>query len=221
MASDNQTNYEVAYTSLKRDILSGSYRPGVSISIGDVEKQLGMSRTPIRVALQRLSEEKLLEVMPRQGFRVPLISRKELADVQEVLAGLELLAIDCICERCSQEQLQPLVDAVEKMRIANNADDLKLWSEADAEFHETLLRLSGNEVLFKCATQFLAQMWRVRTLTRMMRPTPTHSTDAHSALVAALVAKDAPLARSIHRQQRRRSAGEIDKIIERLETNLI
>lgn len=221
MTVENQTNYEVAYTSLKRDILAGSYRPGVSISIGDVEKRLGMSRTPIRVALQRLSEEKLLEVLPRQGFRVPLISRKELADVQETLAGLELLAIDCIHERCSVEQLQPLVDAVGKMQAANDADDLKLWSEADAEFHDVLLHLSGNDVLFKCATQFLEQMWRVRTLTRMMRPTPTKSTDAHAALVDALLAKDLPLARSIHKEQRRRSASEIDKIIERLETNLI
>ncbi len=221
MSSDNQTNYEVAYSSLKRDILAGSYRPGVSISIGDIEKQLGMSRTPIRVALQRLSEEKLLEVLPRQGFRVPLISRKELADVQEVLAGLELLAIDCICERCSKEELWPLVEAVEKMRAANDADDLKLWSEADAEFHEALLKMSGNDVLFKCANQFLEQMWRVRTLTRMLRPTPVKSTDAHAALVDALLAKDLPLARSIHSQQRRRSAREIDKIIERLETDLI
>ncbi|MCD2184918.1 GntR family transcriptional regulator [Rhizobium sp. GN54] len=221
MTVENQTNYEVAYTSLKRDILAGSYRPGVSISIGDVEKRLGMSRTPIRVALQRLSEEKLLEVLPRQGFRVPLISRKELADVQEVLAGLELLAIDSIHERCSKEDLRPLLDAVKKMRSANDADDLKLWSEADAEFHKKLLVLSGNDVLFKCANQFLEQMWRVRALTRMMRPVPVQSTDAHAALVDALLAKDLPLARSIHSQQRRRSAGEIDKIIERLETNLI
>ncbi len=221
MAADNQTNYELAYASLKRDILAGSYRPGVSISIGDVEKRLGMSRTPIRVALQRLSEEKLLEVLPRQGFRVPLISRKELFDVQEVLAGLELLAIDRIHERCSKEQLKPLANAVQKMRAANDADDLKLWSEADAEFHELLLGLCGNDVLYKCAKQFLEQMWRVRTLTRMMRPTPTKSTEAHAALVDALLAKNLPLARSIHEQQRRRSAGEIDKILERLETNLI
>ena len=221
MSAENQTNYEVAYTSIKREILAGSYRPGVSISIGEVEKRLGMSRTPIRVALQRLSEEKLLEVLPRQGFRVPLISRKELADVQEVLAGLELLAIDCVHERCSKDQLEPLVDAVAKMRAANDADDLKLWSEADAEFHEALLHLSGNEVLFKCANQFLKQMWRVRGLTQMMRPTPVKSTDAHAALVDALLAKNLELARSIHAQQRKRSAGEIDKIVERLETNLI
>lgn len=221
MASENQTNYEVAYASLKRDILAGSYRPGVSISIGDVEKRLGMSRTPIRVALQRLSEEKLLEVLPRQGFRVPLISRKELWDIQEVLAGLELAAIDAVYERCSQEQLQPLVDAVEKMRKANEADDLKLWSEADAEFHGALLRLSGNEVLAKCANQFLEQMWRVRTFTRMLRPTPVRSTEAHAALVDALLKRDLPLARSIHGQQRRRSAKEIDEIVERLETHVI
>lgn len=106
-----------------------------------------MSRTPIRVALQRLSEEKLVEVVPRQGFRVPLISRKELSDVQEVLAGLEPLAIDCIHERCSKEQLKPLADAVDRMRTANESNDLKLWSEADAEFHEVLLHLSGNDVL--------------------------------------------------------------------------
>ena len=147
MTSENQTNYDIAYSTLKRDILAGSYRPGVSISIGDVEKRQGMSRTPIRVALQRLSEEKLLEVMPRQGFRVPLISRRELWDVQEVLLGLELLSIDLILERCSRADIQPLVDAVEKMRTANGIDDLKLWSEADADFHSALLTLSGNEVL--------------------------------------------------------------------------
>jgi DNA-binding GntR family transcriptional regulator len=221
MAAENQTNYEVAYTALKREVLAGSYRPGVSISIGDVEKSLGMSRTPIRVALQRLSEEKLLEVLPRQGFRVPLISRKELQDVQEVLAGLELTAIDAIHERRSTEDLQPLVDAVAKMRRANEKDDLREWSEADAEFHDALLRLSGNDVLTRCATQFLEQMWRVRTLTRMMRPTPVQSTDAHAAMVDALLRKDVQLARDIHRKQRRRSAGEIDEIVEKLETNLI
>jgi len=221
MASENYTNYEIAYTSLKRDILAGSYRPGVSISIGDVEKRLGMSRTPIRVALQRLSEEKLLEVLPRQGFRVPLISRKELRDVQETLAGLELMAINCIYERRSVEELAPLSNAVAKMRKANNEDNLKLWSEADAEFHEALLSLSGNDVLAKCANQFLEQMWRIRTLTRMMRPTPIKSTEAHAALVQALLDRDLPLARSVHGEQRRRSAAEIDRIIEGLETTVI
>lgn len=221
MASENQTNYDVAYASLKRDILAGSYRPGVSISIGEVEKRLGMSRTPIRVALQRLSEENLLEVLPRQGFRVPLISRKELWDIQEVLAGLELLAIDVIHERCSQELLQSLVVAVAKMREANEMDDLKRWSEADAEFHGALLRLSGNEVLIKCANQFLEQMWRVRTITRTFRPTPVPSTEAHGALVDALLKGDLLLARSIHKQQRRRSAKEIDEIVERLETSMM
>lgn len=217
MTSENQTNYDIAYSTLKRDILAGSYRPGVSISIGDVEKRLGMSRTPIRVALQRLSEEKLLEVMPRQGFRVPLISRRELWDVQEVLLGLELLSIDLILERCSRADIQPLVDAVEKMRTANGIDDLKLWSEADADFHSALLTLSGNEVLRKSASQLLEQMWRVRTITRTFRPTPVRSTEAHAALVEALLENDIEKARSIHYQQRRRSAKEIDEIIERLE----
>jgi len=219
--TDNRTNYEIAYTSLKRDILAGSYRPGVSISIGDVEKRLGMSRTPIRLALQRLSEEKLLEVLPRQGFRVPLISRKELRDVQETLAGLELTAIECIHNRRSVSELGPLVNAVQKMGTANAQGDLKLWSEADAEFHAALFSLSGNDVLGTCANQFLEQMWRIRTLTRMMRPTPVESTEAHAALVQALSERDLSAARAIHSQQRSRSAAEIDRILESLETTVI
>ena len=60
-------------------------------------------------------------------------------------------------------------------------------------------------------------MWRVRTITRTFRPTPVRSTEAHAALVEALLDNDIEKARSIHYQQRRRSAKEIDEIIERLE----
>ncbi|WP_170985999.1 GntR family transcriptional regulator [Rhizobium sp. AU243] len=213
----NQTNYDLAYSSLKKEVLAGTYKPGVSVSVGDVEKRLGMSRTPIRVALQRLSEEKLVEVLPRHGFRVPLMTRKEMWDAQEVLAGLELLAIDIIHERCTPEQLQPLVEAVNNMRSAIEQEDMAAWSEADASFHNGLLALSGNDMLIKCANQFLEQMWRVRNLTRAFRPTPVKSSESHAALVDALLAKDIEKARAIHKSQRQRSAKEIDEIVAKLE----
>lgn len=219
MQTANKTNYDLAYSSLKKEVLAGTYKPGVSVAIGDVEKRLGMSRTPIRVALQRLSEEKLVEVLPRHGFRVPLMTRKEMWDAQEVLAGLELLAIDIIHERCTAEQLQPLAGAVQNMRSAIEQDDMPSWTKADASFHNGLLALSGNDVLVKCANQFLEQMWRVRSLTRAFRPTPIKSSESHAALVDALLAKDVEKARAIHMSQRRRSAMEIDEIVAKLEAH--
>jgi DNA-binding GntR family transcriptional regulator len=181
-----------AYAALRERILSNYYTPGQSVSITEVTAALAMSRTPLRDALIRLEEERLIELVPRQGFRVLPLPPGAMRESYEVLAGLEVAAIELLTTRGpDQAERAALAEVSEALGLTLEEQDLDAWAVADARFHDLILSAG-------------------------LRPLPEASTRAHQALVAAILAGDATSARDIHLRQRLRSARELTEILERL-----
>jgi len=206
-----------AYAVLRERILSNHYAPGRSVSIAEVTAALGMSRTPLRDALIRLEEERLIELVPRQGFRVLPLHPRAMREAYEVLAGLEVAAIELLTMRGpDQAERAALAEVSNALGRALEAKDLDAWALADARFHDLVLAAAGNERLLGIAEGLLEQTQRARALTLRLRSLPEASTRAHQALVAAILAGDATAARDIHLRQRLRSARELTEILEKL-----
>jgi DNA-binding GntR family transcriptional regulator len=206
-----------AYTTLRERILSNHYAPGQSVSIGEVTATLGMSRTPLRDALIRLEEERLIELVPRQGFRVLPVHPQAMREAYEVLAGLEVAAIELLAMRGMDDaERAALAEASDALGQALEREDLDAWARADAQFHRLILSAARNDRLLAIAEGLLEQTRRARAVTLRLRPLPTASTRAHQALVAALVAGDTRQAQHIHLRQRLRSARELTEILEKL-----
>ena len=92
---------EKVYLSLEDAILSGEYRRGDALTEMSLCKRLGVSRTPVRSALHRLSEEGLIEISPNRGAVVVCMNNEDLADIYKIRMRLEGLASAMVAKRMS------------------------------------------------------------------------------------------------------------------------
>jgi GntR family transcriptional regulator of vanillate catabolism len=141
-----------ALLSIRELILAGVLGPGKRISELSVAERTGISRTPIRSALQRLEEEGLVETIPSGGFAVKSFSQQEVFDAIEVRGTLEGLAARLAAERGSAARLGPLhaclaeLDEVVESAFATE-DDFSHYVTANARLHALILDLAESPTL--------------------------------------------------------------------------
>ncbi len=205
-----------AYQTIRRKILDNLWAPGYQALEQEIALQLGMSRTPVHEALMRLSNEGLVEVIPRRGMRVLPVSPNDMKEIYEILTALECMAAEILAARQpSDTELKPLVTATKAMQKALDRDDLDGWAAADKLFHERLVQMAGNKMLAEAVFSYWDRAHRARMFTLRLRPKPVNSTQEHMALVEHLRAGDAPGASKAYRDHRQRAARELLGIFER------
>jgi DNA-binding GntR family transcriptional regulator len=175
-----------------------------------------MSRTPVREALMRLSNDGLVEVIPRHGMRVLPVSPADMVEIYEILTALECMAAELLARRKpSAAELKPLVDATKAMDRALKAQDLDAWAMADERFHAQLLDLAGNRQLQATVMNYWDRAHRARMFSLRLRPTPVNSTKEHMEMVERLLAGDMDGASKVTRSHRERASKELLSIFER------
>jgi DNA-binding GntR family transcriptional regulator len=132
-------------STLRAAVISGELRPGVVYSAPSLATQFGVSATPVREAMLDLAKEGLIDTMRNKGFRVTELSDKDLDDLSELRALIEVPTARRIAESgvdtATIERLRPLALAIED---AAAQGDLITHVAADMEFHLALLALAGN-----------------------------------------------------------------------------
>jgi DNA-binding GntR family transcriptional regulator len=215
--ADRGSNTQRAYAEIRRRILDNSMPPGSQYLEQEMAALLGMSRTPVREALIRLAEERLVEVRPRHGVRVLPISPEDMREIYELLTELESLAARRVAEKgATPDQIVALETTITDMDAALADGDLLGWAAADERFHSLLVTLSGNSRLIETVGTFMDQVHRARMQTLAHRPRPVDSTRDHAELVAALKARDAVAAARIHRAHRERAGAMLVALLQRL-----
>lgn len=213
---DSSTMVDGAYQSMRRKILDNVWAPGYQALEQEIALQLGMSRTPVREALIRLSNEGLVEVIPRRGMRVLPVSANDMKEIYEILSALESTAAEMLAARKpSDAELKPLVTATNAMAKALAKDDLDAWAAADESFHERLVNLAGNKMLADAVFSYWDRAHRARMFSLRLRPKPINSTQEHMALLERLRQGDAAGAAAVNREHRQRASRELLAIFER------
>jgi GntR family transcriptional regulator, vanillate catabolism transcriptional regulator len=154
------TQIDIVANELRRRIGSAVYAPGERLVELNVSADLGVSRTPIRLAFEELTKEGLLERLPTRGFRVKAFSANELADAIDVRGVLEGMAARLVSERklsdSDREVLQACVqEGQDLLRQAAGHPfvlDAPRWVAMNARFHATLITASGNTALGSAVT---------------------------------------------------------------------
>jgi DNA-binding GntR family transcriptional regulator len=206
---------DAAYEQIRRRILDNVWPPGHRALEQEVALALGMSRTPVREALGRLSSEGLVEVIPRHGMRVLPVSPGDMREIYQILTALECMAAELLARRQpSATELQPLVDATMAMDTALQADDLDAWAAADERFHAQLIDMAGNRQMQATVLNYWDRAHRARMFTLRLRPKPVNSTREHMQMVDRLRAGDAEGAAAITRAHRERASRELIAIFE-------
>ena len=141
-----------ALLTIRELILEGVLAPGKRISELSVAERTGISRTPIRAALQRLEEEGLVETIPSGGFAVKSFSQQDVFDAIEVRGALEGLAARLAAERGSGARFGPLqaclqeLDEVVESAIATE-EGFSRYVTANARLHALIVDLAESPTL--------------------------------------------------------------------------
>ena len=194
------TQADQAYRVLLEEIVTLKREPGEVLVEEDLRQRLGLGRTPIREALQRLAYEEFVVVLPRRGTLVSQIHITDLTEVYEVRSALEGLAARLAAERFNDDPLPPEV-ATNLAAIPQTTDFLALTA-VDRHLHKTVYRLSRNGYLEDNLDWYLNLSIRlVLAAARRLAAPPTEEMAATMAdfheLFAAIVAHDGTRAEQI------------------------
>ncbi|MFN8532419.1 MAG: GntR family transcriptional regulator [Dehalococcoidia bacterium] len=183
-AIDRSTLAEEIYRRLRRAVLSGDLAAGERIQPDRLAGVIGVSRTPVREALQRLLAEGYLEQEARHAFRVAPVDYRSGRDLFAIRATLEGLGAREAARAFTEEtgvELQHTIDAIDL------SPDVEWPEKAVGDFHRLVYRASGNRHLVSLLDRVFDQTLRYRFLTRSDTPQRQRETlDDHIAILKAL-----------------------------------
>jgi DNA-binding GntR family transcriptional regulator len=132
---------------LTEAILDGTLGPGESLIETDLQKQLGVSRSPLREGFRDLEKKGLVTIIPRRGTFVREITRKDVEENFPVRATLEGLAARQAYPRITPDQLSEMASALEGMKRVGQTGDSENYRKNHLKFHEVFIMASGNTLL--------------------------------------------------------------------------
>lgn len=136
---------ERAYRLLEEQIVTLELAPGALISEAELALRLGLGRTPVREALQRLAVEGLVVIMPRRGVRVAEIDLKRQMRLIEVRRPLEVLTVELAAQRAGPASRVRFAELAEKMLRTGADGDYATFLMLDSEFNSALASAADNE----------------------------------------------------------------------------
>ena len=172
--------------SLEQRIIEGELGIGKRLDEAELSVHYGVSRTPVREALQRLAESGLAEHLPRRGTFVRAPSLSELVEMFEVMAELECMAVRLAIRRTTNADIDTLTDSNEACRAAFEADDTKRYYELNAAVHRQIYKMSGNGFLAAEAQRLHDRLRPFRRLQLRVRGRMGESMDEHDIILAAI-----------------------------------
>jgi len=142
---------DAVYASLRDAIFSREFAPGERLDVDQLGRQLGVSRTPLKDALNRLAMEGLVRIVPRQGTFVTALRPDEMADICDVRAVLELYAVERGLPQVTPEHLARMRAHTRALRDTLGPDgkcrDHLAFVAHDQAFHQVILEATGSRKL--------------------------------------------------------------------------
>jgi len=183
------------YSDLRIELVSLQRRPGEVISEAEIALSYGMSRTPVREAILRLSDEGLLEIFPQSGIFVSRIPISALPEAIIVRKALEETTARLAAERATSSQILILHSILERQRETSAAGEREAFHQADEMFHATIADVAGYPGIWKFIQQVKVHVDRYRLLTLPQQGRMTRVIAEHEAILDAIEAHDSAAAR--------------------------
>lgn len=174
---------------LEKDILTGVYARGEILTETKLSEKLGVSRTPIREALRRLEQERLV-VGTSRGMRVVGLDMRDIEDIYEIRSRVEGLAARRAADRAKPEQLDELKRILDMQEFFTIKEDSDSIIDADNQFHDMLYRLSGSLVLYDTLSPLHRKIVRYRKVSVRHGGRAKESYAEHKAIYEAIAAHD-------------------------------
>ncbi len=179
-----------AYEWIRDAILNGDYAEGEFIDEVALAEQVGTSRTPVREALQRLQVERFVDLLPRRGAQVRVVTATEMREIYQARYVLEAEALRTIC----RERTDPGIEEsmLNELARLGAAGEWNRFAQLDQAFHSAIVRAQGNAVMSDMYDSLRPRQVRLGTRTLVEQPGRLDTIHReHRELLAAIARHDA------------------------------
>lgn len=209
-----RTLADKVFNKLQEAIVSGNMPPGAKVSEAELAKQYGISRGPLREAINRLESRKLLVRQAHVGARVVSLSIEELLDIYYTREALEGMACRLAADNMNAEEIAGLRDLLENHRQQSELQSgiAYFQHEGDLDFHYRIAKGSRNQILsgILCSDLYhLVRLYRYRFSDTKGRPQKAFS--EHQHIIDAIENKDGELAELLMRRHISRARINIEQ----------
>jgi DNA-binding GntR family transcriptional regulator len=209
-----------AYAAL-RNVIIGSdvYRSRADIRLDErqLAQDFGISRTPVREAMAQLEREGFVRSVPRRGVYVVRKTKREVIEMITAWAALESMAARLITQRASDADiagLRRMFATFEGDKLHAKLDE---YSKVNIDFHQAIIKLSGNAVLISLAENLFTHMHMIRRQTIGEEDRADRSIHDHMNIIQALEARDTERAEDLVRQHALGLAEHVAKHVDYLD----
>lgn len=177
---------EKAYLVIKNAILNNKLKPREILSEEALAAELGISRTPLRSALKKLSFEGLVVINPGRNAVVADLSFEDVKKVFTVRIALEPLAAKAAATSIKQDELMDLQEILEIQEEATRMDDYDLFLQKDYEFHTAVAKYSDNDLLANIIQTINVHVHRFLILSESLQTSAQEAIREHEEVLAAI-----------------------------------
>jgi DNA-binding GntR family transcriptional regulator len=163
-------NYELlnqkTYRILKQAIVRGDLAPNSKLALNEIAKSLGISNTPVREAINKLSSEGFVKIIPNKGIIVKEVNIDDLQEILHIRTFLDGLIAKLAAKKITDKEIRDMMGIINKMEYAVKRDDRLTYNDLDIQFHDFLLNITENNKLKEIYNNLIvhAYRFRIRTL---------------------------------------------------------
>lgn len=185
----NSSLEEKVYKTLEDQILSQKLTAGEAVTEMKLSAELGVSRTPVREALQRLDREGLIKLIPNKGAFVIGISEKDLIDIYMIRMRLEGLAARITAEKADESTVRHLRENTELTEFFISKGNVERVKDLDSDFHDIIYRACESRMLCKTLSELHRYIASYRKLSLTVEGRIEKSFEEHKQICDAIEKK--------------------------------
>ena len=174
------------YRVLKTEIVKGFLGPGTKLFEDKIAAQMGVSRTPVREAIQKLAAEGCIKIAPNQTLIVTEISLEDIKEVLQIRGVLEGLAARMAAKKINRREIEELEKIVTQMGLYVTKKHLTSYCKVDDEFHNLILNVCGNKWIINIRDNLGNFIYRYRIRSLSIPGRLKHSLEEHRKIMESL-----------------------------------
>lgn len=193
----NQPLRDQIYAMIRKLILTGALPPGGTLEEKVIAQRMGVSRTPVHEAVQKLRDEHLVDVKPQSGTRVANISGNQVHQAFLIRRSLESETVFAAVAHMTDSKIRLLENNVKQHQLALEQKQFVDAIALDDEFHKAIADIANLPLLWRAITISKAQLDRCRHQTLPVEGRAASTLQQHNAILSALIDRDDLLARQM------------------------
>lgn len=135
------------YEYLRAELRQGNLRPGIFLSMNQLQKQVGISRTPLRDALLLLQAEGFVDFLPQRGIRINEVTQQDIENMYEILGALDSSALLSVFDKIGEREIEEMKKINEEMAKNFGDHEFRPYWDLNTAFHGVYLKFSSNAPL--------------------------------------------------------------------------